>query len=181
MLRLQRLWLQYQRIPVGVGEEYRVFARLVLGQVGIRKAGGVHRARYVSIIAERFVGQPGVIVAVHALAQARKAGYGQVAGVAELRPTYFTPFGGNQQYAVGTPDTVNGRSRRIFQDGQVLDLVGVDVVVVADLDAVDQNERIGGPGKRADPPDAQRRRVVAGLTTRLYGKQARHPAQPASY
>ena len=75
------------------------------------------------------------------------------------RLAFLTATGGGQDDAVGAADTENGRGGSILEDGDVLDLIGVDLAERA-FDAVNEHERFRAV-ERADTPDADDRVVTA--------------------
>ena len=63
-----------------------------------------------------------------------------VEGVRNPRRASFAPFGGDQQDAIGPPDAIHRGAGSIFEDGDVLNFVGIQVVVVVYLDAIHQHQ-----------------------------------------
>ena len=80
---------------------------------------------------------------IHHLGQMDRAVEDDVSGVGDMGLAGLAALGVDEDDAEGAPGTVDRGGSGVLQDGDTLDVVGIDRVHVA-LDAVDQHERGGG-------------------------------------
>ena len=138
--------------------------------VGERIGEGISRPQgIVRIVVRHLVAEQGELGGIHRIQPARKARDAGLQvqgdpGLGDLR----TPLpGGHDDDAVGTLCPVDGRGRGVLQDGDGLDIGGIDVAEVLHGvdDPVHDDERLVGGRDGARPPDAdggRRRRVARG-------------------
>ncbi len=157
---------EYLVVPVHVGTEVGIAARAVGFQVGI----GI--ARRFAIVLQALVVEPGVIVGTQKLRQMSGRMKALLRTEVHDQRTVTAPFGSDQQHAIGAPESVDGRCRRIFQERDRLNFVG-NQLLVGTLEPIDQYQQVTARPEGADAPAQQRGRIVAGFSAALQHGQAR--------
>ena len=136
VLRLGRYFFKHHIGPIHARVKNRVLAVSVKFQIQIRITGYVRSSCYVGVIFEGLVEIIGVVITVHHLPHVGKRVEALIEGITDFRRARFAPFGSNDQNAVCPSDTVNGRRGSIFQNGDRLNFVWVNVIVVIYLNPI---------------------------------------------
>ena len=151
---------EHQVHPVYVRIDVRIFA--VEDGVGLDIFAGVvlKPAARRQVVVTQFVDRRHVIVGVHVLRLLGLEIESERIIIGDARARLAGTLGGDQDDACRGLRSVDRRRRRIFQHGDVLDVVGVDIVDLAGH-AVDQHIGVGCTfGHRRDAADADRGRTA---------------------
>ena len=166
-LRVDGLVLEHHAVPVHVGIEHRVGARLrvlyLLLQVGIR-GQALQVARTLRVVIEVHV-----VHAVHKLQHLRRRRDHRLHAGRDLHLALAAALRGHQYHAVGTLGTIEGRGRGVLHDrerGYVLRLQ-TGQVLGRHLHAVDQDERRGAVAEGRHTTHEEVGIVLARLTAAL--------------
>ena len=100
------------------------------------------------------------IAVIHNIRDCRRLKDGDIAGVGDRK--FFLGaggvFGGDENHTEGSPGTVDGRSRRVLQDGHALDIVGVEHIRLP-FHAVDEHQRASTAADGGGATDIEIRRL----------------------
>ena len=116
----------------------------------------------------------GIIGTVKVTGNSRGALYGHIARITQLGLARFTLTRGDKDNAIGSTNTIDGRSRCVFKNADRLYFVGIDTIIVGPFYAIDHHQRCGVVGKGTHTAYQQRRTVFAWRATALHGDKSGH-------
>ena len=163
--------LEHLVVPVDVGIDHGVDARDRILDLLCRIAGRDDRV----VVVLRLVVHAHVGHTVDHLRQLRRHRDLRLVTERHRELALASLLGRHGDHTVRTLRTVEGGRRRILQNREVLDVVGLHVgqIVGRDLEAVEQDQRALGISERGDTADEELGIVAAGLTAALVRDKAR--------
>ena len=166
--RLERILLQDGIRPIHIRVKIRIrsILELLKGNVVPRKSHSAYRAGLVH--------QRSELIAVHIVRETEAMQLGSLHTQRNLGPSHLPLLRIDENNAIGSPRTVNGRSRRILQDGERFDLRRIYQIQIA-FNTIDQNQRIGiPPGSHAS--NIENGSIITRFAAGLTGDDTRHRA-----
>ena len=137
-------FVQRQGHPIGIGVFVgvrKVFLVIIRQQILTERGEAV--GTVAGIVPAEFVDQLHVALRAHIIGQLRRRIKSIFVAVLNRGLIGFGSFGRNQNYPRSRPRTVNRSRSRIFQDRQVFNVVGVDLIYIAYRYAIHNHQRVG--------------------------------------